>query len=150
MSRFQLIVDGRLIGNDGPEFAYSAYQELSHLPRSSDPRLGRPGENVDVVLDVLRAEDGLDDHGLLQLTEAQDDWRVEGYFHGDDAVVLAQRIEGPSLVGPVLIAVVPCAEYAAIVEAARRYWAGDDPRLQPSTWRVDTRNGVDQRDRGAT
>ncbi|MDX2853097.1 hypothetical protein PV342_32610 [Streptomyces sp. PA03-3a] len=135
-SRFQLIIDGRLVGAADSGFAYGAFEELGDLPWFSDKRLSLLSEDPDVVLAVLLSEEELHDPATLSLTESLDRWLIQGYVYEGSVTMLARPYEGGSLVGPTLISVVRSAEFATIVEMARGYWAQGDERFRSTPWRV--------------
>ncbi|WP_326837581.1 hypothetical protein VSH64_22280 [Amycolatopsis rhabdoformis] len=136
MSRFQLVVEARSVGEAEPEFAYGAFEELGNRPTFSDERLGRLIDEPDAILEALRIEEALHDPATVSLTEAQDRWFVQCYVYRGDVVTIARRYRGSSPSKSALISVVDCAEYALIVETAREYWAHDDERFRSKTWRV--------------
>lgn len=143
-SRFQLIVDGRLIGDAELTFAYGAFEEMKDLPRFSDKRLGLLSEDPNLVLSALLSEEGLHDPATLALAESLDHWLIQGYVYDRNAVMVARPYEDGSLVGPTLISVLRCAEYASIVEAARCHWARTDERLRSTLWRVQIGSADDE------
>ena len=137
-SRFQLVIGGRLIGGAEPSFAYGAFEEMGNLPRFSDKRLSLLSEDPDTVLAALLSEEELHDPATLSLSESLDNWLIQGYCYEGSVAMLARPYENGSLVGPTLISIVGCAEYASIVEIARSYWAQSDERFRSTLWRART------------
>jgi hypothetical protein len=135
-SQFQLIINGRLIGNAEPGFAYGAFEEMGHLPEFSDERFGLLLDDPSIVLAALLSEEELHDPATLSLVESLDHWLIQGYVYDGNVVVLARPYEGGSLVEPTLISVVRGEDYASIVGMARCYWAQNDERFRSPLWRV--------------
>ncbi|MEU4674508.1 hypothetical protein AB0F91_42765 [Amycolatopsis sp. NPDC023774] len=136
-SRFQLIIEGQLVGDAYPNFAYGAFEELAHLPRFSDERLGRLVEDTGAVLELLRTEEELHDPATVSLAEAQDRWFVQRYIYQSNVVLIGREYVGSSLDESALISIVECVEYASIVEMARGFWARNDERFRSELWRVN-------------
>ncbi|WP_435132845.1 hypothetical protein [Actinacidiphila sp. bgisy144] len=84
----------------------------------------------------MLSEEELHDPATLSLSEAQDGWLVQGYVYEGSAVMSARPYEGASLSAGALISVVRWAEYASVVETARRYWAQEDGRFRSVLWRA--------------
>ncbi|MEW2507952.1 hypothetical protein AB0878_46580 [Amycolatopsis sp. NPDC047767] len=138
MSRFQLVVEGQLIGGADPNFAYGAFEELGHLPQFSDERLGRLREDTAAVLEVLRIEEEFHDPATVSLTEAQDSWLVQRYVYRGDVVVIARAYNGSSLSGSALFSILEFADFASIIEFSRSFWAQNDEGFRSEAWRVKT------------
>lgn len=123
MFRFQLVIDGRLIGDAEPCFVHAGMAELRELRQLDDERLGLLKSTPHVVLAALLAEEELHDSATLHLAESFDQWLMQGYFYGEDAVIVARGYEDGSPTGPTLISMVSRSEYLPVVDAARAYWA---------------------------
>lgn len=144
MSRFQLVVEGQLIGDTESSFAYGAFEEMANLPRFSDRRLGLLSEEPDTALSALLSEEELHDPATLSLAESLDRWLVQGYLYAERVLIVARPHDGGSPAEPVLVSIVNCSEYAVIVEMARLHWAHTDERFRSTHWRVMVGSGEDQ------
>jgi hypothetical protein len=123
MFRFQLVIDGRLIGDTEPCFLGTAMGDLGSLPHLDDERLGRLSSDRDIVLSALLSEEQLHDAATLPLAESIDHWLIHGYVYKGDVVMIARADEDGSLTGPTWISVVRSTEYDAIFDAAHSYWS---------------------------
>jgi hypothetical protein len=123
MFRFQLIIDGRLIGDTEPCFLETAMADLGNLPHLDDERLGQLSSNPDVVLSALLFDDELHDRTTLPIAESLDCWLVNAYVYEGNVVMIARAHEDGSLASPALISIIGFAEYAPIIDAARSYWS---------------------------
>jgi len=114
MVRFQIIVDGRSIGDDGPCIIGSAIYQLQRLKTLDDGRLGcLPDDPVAVSL-ALRTDEDLHDAATLSLAESLDQWLIHGYIFNGRVAILAQEYERGELAGPILVSVLDKAEYDRI------------------------------------
>jgi hypothetical protein len=123
MFRFQLVIDGRLIGDTEPCFLGTAMGNLGNLPHLDDERLGLLSSDPDVVLSALLSEEQLHDPATLPLAESLDHWLIHGYVYEGNVVMIARADEDGSLAGPTWISVVGSTEYDAIFDAAHSYWS---------------------------
>jgi hypothetical protein len=125
MYRFQLIIHGELVGDTEPCFLESAMRSFGHLHQLDDSRLGRISADATAVMATVDSDDVLHDAALLQVAESLDGWKIRGYLYEGDATVLAQKYaSGPGGVeGPILVSIVPLAEYCSVFGASRDYWA---------------------------
>jgi len=125
MYRFQLIVAGQLVGDDEPCFVETAMGALGSLPTLDDARLDAVRDDPASVLATLQTDDNLHDATTLSIAESLDRWLVCAYVHDKHVTVLAQAYadEEDILVGPLLTALTPVAEYAAVYGAALEYWS---------------------------
>jgi hypothetical protein len=125
MYRFQLIVDGGLVGDDEPCFLESAMSVLGSLPTLDDPRLDAVLDDPASVLALLQTDDALHDAATLSIAESLDRWLVCAFVHVEQVTVLAQPYadEEDILIEPLLAASVPVAEYTTVFENARAYWS---------------------------
>jgi hypothetical protein len=122
MFRFQLVVDGRLIGDSDPCILGTAMARLGSLTHLDDDRLDLPFSDQDVALSALLTEEELHDRTTLSIAESLDDWLIHGYVYKGNVVMVARGDEDGSLTGPTLVSVVAASEYDPIIEAARGYW----------------------------
>ncbi|MFC5911583.1 hypothetical protein [Streptacidiphilus monticola] len=136
VSRFQLIVAGRLIGNSELCFAYGAFEEMASLPRFSDERLRPPFEKQEAALSALVSEEKLHDPATLSLAESLDHWLVQGFMFEESAVMVARPYEDGTPAESALISIVGRREYADVVEMARHYWAQGDRRFLSESWQA--------------
>jgi hypothetical protein len=123
MFRFQLVIDGQLIGDTEPCFLGTAMYQLGNLPHLDDERLGLLSSDPDVVLSSLLSEEQLHDRATLSLAESLDLWLIHGYVYEGNVVMIARGDEDGSLAGPTWISVVRSAEYDSVFDAAHRYWS---------------------------
>lgn len=122
MFRFQLVIDGRLIGDTESCFVNAGLAELGELPHLDDERLGRLRSEPEIVLSALLTEEELHDKTTLHLAESLDQWLIHGYVYQGDVVMIARRYEEGSPTGPMSISVIGYAEYIPLFEATRDYW----------------------------
>jgi hypothetical protein len=123
MFRFQLIVDGHVIGDTEPCFLVTAMRGLGGLRRQDDTRLATLSSDPTLTLSTLLDDEDLHDATTLPLAESLDQWLIHGYVYRDDAVVIARAAHGDSVVDPTWISIVEFSEYSQVVEAARDYWS---------------------------
>ncbi|WP_327326008.1 hypothetical protein OG735_28630 [Streptomyces sp. NBC_01210] len=123
MFRFQLVIDGRLIGDTDPCILGTAMARLGNLTHLDDDRLDFLFSDMDVVLSALLTEEELHDRTTLSIAESLDDWLIHGYVYKGNVVMVARGDGDGSLTGPTLVSVVASAEYEPIIEAARSYWS---------------------------
>jgi hypothetical protein len=122
MLRFQVIIEGHLIGDSEPCILGTAVKQLGNRPRLEDKRLGALSVDPYVVLSALRADEYLHDLTTMSLAESLDHWVINGYFYEGNFVMLAQAYDNNEPTDLPLIAVVDAAEYISIVDAVRSYW----------------------------
>jgi hypothetical protein len=125
MYRFQLIVAGELVGDDEPCFLESAMGTLAALPTLDDERLDAARNDPAAALAILQTDETLHDITTLSVAESLDRWLVCAYIHDKQAVFLARAYadEEDVLVGPLLTAFVPVADYVAVFDGTRAYWS---------------------------
>jgi hypothetical protein len=126
MFRFQLVIDGRLIGDTEPCFLGTAMRVLGNLPHLNDERLGLLSSDPDVVLSALLSEEQLHDPTTLSIAESLDRWLIHGYVYEGNVVMIARGDEDGLLTGPTLISIVGSAEYGPVFDAAYSYWSKVD------------------------
>jgi hypothetical protein len=122
MFRFQLIVDGAVVGDTEPCILGSAMRQLSSLHRLDDPRLARARVDPAGTMSVLCSDDPLYDLSMLNGAESLDRWLVRGYINGESAVVMSQPAEGPESERSIRVAVVPLRDFESVVRSAVGYW----------------------------
>jgi hypothetical protein len=125
MYRFQLIVAGELVGDDEPCFLESAMGTLAALPTLDDERLDAARNDPAAALAILQTDETLHDITTLSVSESLDRWLVCAYIHDKQAVFLAQAYadEEDVLVGRLLTAFVPVADYVTVFDGTRAYWS---------------------------
>jgi hypothetical protein len=126
MFRFQMIIDGQVIGDTDGCIIGSAVTGLTNLKQLEEPWLARVSTDPAAVLSILETDETLHDDTVLSIAESLDGWLICGYIYRGEATMLAQEIRGDDLVGPVLVSAVPMADYSAIVDAVRSYWLKND------------------------
>jgi hypothetical protein len=122
MFRFQLIIDGRLIGDTEPCILGSAMSRLGDLRFLDDERLGRLADDPAEVFETLRSDELLHDIATLSLAESLDGWLIHGYLSANNVILLAREYQAGALHGPVLVSIVDAIEYGSIFDATRSYW----------------------------
>jgi len=122
MFRFQIIVDGQLIGDRDPCPVGTAMKQLGDLPHLDDKRLGQLSANPVALLTALRFDEVLHDAATLSLAESLDRWLIYGYVYEGGITMIAQAYEEGAVVGSISVSVVGSAEYDSIVDAVRSYW----------------------------
>jgi hypothetical protein len=122
MYRFQVIIEGRLVGDHEPCIIGSAMKQLENRPRLSDKRLDPLSAGPDAVMSTLRFDERLHDAATLSLAESLDRWLIHGYVYGSTVMILAQERQENVAVGRILVSMVNLIEYDSIVEAVRTYW----------------------------
>lgn len=122
--RFQIIVDGKLVGDAEPCYLESAMRSLGKLNRLEDDRLSRISFDRSGVLAAIDSDEVLHDGALLQIAESLDGWKVRGYRYQEDVIFLTQEyLPGQnSRKGAISSSVVPFPEYSAIFSVTRKYW----------------------------
>ena len=125
MYRFQLIVAGELVGDDEPCFLESAMGTLGSLPALEDKRLDAVRNDPAATLTLLQSDDTLHDATTLSVAESLDRWLVCAYVHDKQAIFLAQAYadEEDILIGPLLTASVPVADYTTVFGETQAYWS---------------------------
>jgi hypothetical protein len=122
MFRFQMIVDGQVIGDTDENIIGSAMATLGELKQLEDPRLAGLSSDPAAVIATLLTDETLHDDAVLSLAESLDRWLVCGYVYQGATTILAQGYRGHDLAGPILVSTVPVADYSTIIDAARTYW----------------------------
>jgi len=123
MFRFQIIVNGRSMGDDEPCILGSAMHRLRHLKTLDDGRLGCLPDDPVAVSSALRSDEDLHDAATLSLAESLDRWLIHGYIFNGKVAILAQEYERGELAGLILVSVLDKAEYDPIIGAIHDYWA---------------------------
>src|SRR5262249_35615718 len=122
MFRFQMIIDGRVIGDTDECIIGSAMARLTNLGQLDDPRLAVLATDPAAVLSLLETDEALHDTAIVSIAESLDQWLICSYIYRDTATLLAQEIRGDDLVGPILVSAVPVADYSIVMDAVRTYW----------------------------
>ncbi|MFD9892406.1 hypothetical protein ACFWY9_23945 [Amycolatopsis sp. NPDC059027] len=122
MFRFQLIIDGNLIGDEEPCLLGTAMRQLGSIADLKDRRLDALSSDPTSVLFTLRSDEELHDRTTVALAESFDSWRINAYRHEGRVVFLATEVrknEPPSLI---LVSTVDLIEYNQIVNSVRSCW----------------------------
>jgi len=125
MYRFQLVINGKLVGDREPCFLESAMRSLGSLHELVDSRLRRIFVDAGSVMDIIESDDSLHDAALLQVAESLDGWKLRGYVYEGNATFLAAGYMSGSddMTNPISVSVVPLVEYDSVFGAAHDYWA---------------------------
>ena len=126
MFRFQMVVDGQVIGDTEENIIGSAMGTLEELKQLDDPRLAGLSSDPAAVIAILLTDESLHDEAVLSLAESLDRWLVCGYVYQGATTILAQGYRGHDLAGPILVSALPVADYSAVLDAARTYWMKTD------------------------
>lgn len=133
MFRFQLIINGRLIGDQEPCIIGSAMAALGDLPCLDDQRLDLLSSDPKAVVSLLDSDADLHDAATLSIAESLDSWWLRGYVRGGNVVLLTRRRRQGQAVGDALISVVPLAEYQKIYKVAHDYWLNASESMEKKT-----------------
>jgi len=121
--RFQLVIDGMVLGDTEDSIVYHAVQKLGRLRRVADPRLSLPVDDPPALLQVARADEMLHDQLIGSWSESLDRWTVVAYIVEDMVVWVAQANDvSGKLIGPVLHAQLGVKDYEEIVARVQSYF----------------------------
>jgi hypothetical protein len=98
---------------------------LAALPTLDDERRDATRNDPAAALAILQTDETLHDITTLSVSESLDRWLVCAYIHDKQAVFLAQAYadEEDVLVGRLLTAFVPVADYVTVFDETRAYWS---------------------------
>ena len=122
MFRFQMIIDGRVIGDADECIIGSAMARLTNLGQLEDSRFAALSTDPAAVLSVLETDEVLHDIAVVSIAESLDQWLICSYVCRDTATMMAQELRGDDLVGPILVSTVPVADYSTVMDAVRTFW----------------------------
>jgi hypothetical protein len=127
MFAFQLVVGGRIVGDDEPFILGSLIWELQHRPSFGAGELPdvrtKPADAVDLLLDdELRLQDDRFESAMLKGAESLDRWLVWLYAHEAHGVALAQAVKDDERAGPVLVSRVGITDFRGLLDSAVRHW----------------------------
>src|SRR5262245_27593016 len=121
MFRFQLVVDGQLVGDREGCIIGSVMTQLENRPHIDDRRLDLLDANPVEFMELFAVDEFLHDSTIMSSVESLDQWTVYSYVRTGRFFVVAQEVVERK-VGPILAADISEAEFDSIVDAARRYW----------------------------
>ncbi|MDT3443838.1 hypothetical protein [Pseudofrankia sp. BMG5.37] len=121
MFRFQLVIDGRLVGDREGCILGSVMTQLKNRRHIDDERLDLLHENPTEFMELFAVDEFLHDSTIMSSVESLDQWTVHSYVRAGRFVVAAQEVVAQK-VNPILIADISEAEFDTIVDAARSYW----------------------------
>ncbi|MEU4568113.1 hypothetical protein [Micromonospora sp. NPDC023956] len=121
MFRFQLIVEGQLIGDSEGCILGSVMAQLKNRPRIDDERLDLLGIESAQFMELLADDEFLHDSTIMSSVESLDRWTVYSYVRKKRFVIVAQEVSTRES-GPILTASVDEVAFNSIVDAARGYW----------------------------
>jgi len=139
MYRFQLVIDGHVVGDAEPCIVGSAMKGLGSLKAPGDPRLSLALSDPAALVRLVTAigerdvESGdepddadvdLHDSTVLSLAESLDSWLLLGFAYDGRVVFLASQYREGGARGEVITAVIEPLAYGSLLEASRAYWAG--------------------------
>jgi hypothetical protein len=120
--RFQIILDGRLIGDDEPCILGSAMGKLRDVGEFERLDFDPAHDSPAVVVSMLDSSEELHDATAFSIAESLDGWLIHGLIFGEEFVIIAQEYRDGQGEGEILRTVVRLGDYEAVVEAAYRYW----------------------------
>jgi len=103
MFRFQMVLQGHVIGNREPCFVFTPLRQFRKLVRLDGPDFS--GEAyLPGVFSKLQNDDQLHDASMTATAESLDRWLIRGYMNGPHAIFLAKEAdsEGNSILTSVL------------------------------------------------
>jgi hypothetical protein len=121
MFRFQLVVDGQLVGDQDGCILGSVMTQLKNRPRIDDKRLDLLDADPVQFMELLAVDEFLHDSTIMSSVESLDRWTVYSYVHAGRFIIVAQEVAGQDA-SPIFVAGIDEAEFNSIVDAARRYW----------------------------
>jgi hypothetical protein len=119
---FQLVMDGRVLGDREPSIIGSAVWQLGHLNTLNDPRLAPDSADPSAIMQLLLAEEHLHDSTTVSGAESLDSWLVHSYKYGEYAVFIARESSVRETPGEVLIIAIEATLYDALVAVSSSYW----------------------------
>jgi len=122
MFRFQVVIEGVVLGDAEPAILGSAMHQFSNLKQVDDPRLSPTEMEPSDILSTLLTDEELYDRALLSSAESLDRWAVRGYRNSGNAVLLAQQYRDGELAGRIYSAVLQEHQYQRLIDMARHYW----------------------------
>ncbi|MFE2528021.1 hypothetical protein ACFXEL_27725 [Streptomyces sp. NPDC059382] len=126
MFRFQIVVGGRLIGDQEGCILGSIMAQLEDRPRIDDAKFDAKIDPTG-LMDMLAADESLYDATMMSSVESLDGWTLHGFIHADRFILLAREVVRDGF-GAILVGSVEKADYDSIVEAAREFWLKSQPQ----------------------
>ena len=120
--RFQLVVDGDVIGDEEDCILGTAIMSLGDLNQLDDGRLADVGTDAMKVLPLLQTDELLHDAATLSIAESLDHWATYGFKYKENVVILAHPYREDGSIPSVSVSVVPSDSYDSIIDAVRTYW----------------------------
>ena len=127
--RFQLVVDGVLLGDTEPCIIGSAMNRLGNLHTLNDRRLSSGLSNPTKLMELLQVDEELHDPASLSLAESLDNWLLYGYRYEENVVFMAREYQSPEIFGDVLAVAIDSFVYDSLFEMALIYWIQCDATL---------------------
>lgn len=121
MFRFQLVLDGQLVGDRDGCILGSVMTQLKNRPHIDDKRLDMLDTDPAEFMELLAADEFLHDSTIMSSVESLDRWTVYSYVRAGLFIIVAQEAAGQDA-SPIFVAGVDEVEFNSIVDAARRYW----------------------------
>ncbi len=121
MFRFQLIVDGRLVGDSEGCIIGSVMTQLKNRPRIDDRRLDLLDIDPFKFMELLAVDEFLHDVTMMSSVESLDRWTVYSYLRGERFIIVAQEA-GTQEPSPIFVANIEEVDFNSVVDAARNYW----------------------------
>src|SRR6516165_11099269 len=94
MFRFQMIIDGFVVGGTDECIIGSAMGALAELAQLDDPRRAGLSADPAAVIATLLTDETLHDAAFRSIAESLDQWLICAYIFRETATVLAQAIRG--------------------------------------------------------
>jgi hypothetical protein len=123
MYRFQIVVEGNLIGDAEPSILGTAMRQLRNLPRLDSDKFDQTFANPSAVMSRLQDDEELHDATTLALAESLDQWQVHGFRHGGNVVMLMSPCSDDMAGDRLLASIVDAAEYDVLLDVIYLYWS---------------------------
>jgi len=121
MFRFQIIVDGQLVGDSEGCILGSVMTQLRSRPHIDDARLDLLDTDPVGFMELLTVDEFLHDSAMMSSVESLDRWTVYSYVRAGQFTIVAQEVS-PQASNPIFIAKIDEDDFNSIVDATRAYW----------------------------
>ncbi|MBQ1051317.1 hypothetical protein KBX50_22955 [Micromonospora sp. C51] len=121
MFRFQIIVDGELVGDSEGCILGSVMTQLKNRPHIDDRRLDLLDTDPTGFMELLAWDEFLHDSTMMSGVESLDRWTVYSYVRAGRFTIVAQEVSTQAS-SPILVARIDEDTFNSIVDATRAYW----------------------------
>lgn len=122
MFQFQLVIQGRVLGDSEPCVIGSAIKRLSSLRKLSDDRLSPGALSSKALMGLLEGDEELHDATTLSLAESLDNWLLRAYEYEDQVVFVGRKYRPAGASPEIVLTVVDASSYGSLIAEARSYW----------------------------